>query len=299
MFKVNKIKNFENLLQEIELVNETQHTSAKINLNAGGSLQELIFNGITIISDLESSGYSDIYASAILFPFANRIKLGKYTFKEKQFNLEKNDGNNALHGLVYNKIFHFVESEESESYASVTIAYQEKDIVSGFPFKFSIFLTYTLTTEGINLKVDVKNEDNKAFPFNLGWHPYFFSSNLKESNLEMDSTTKLIFDLEMIATGVEDSVVKKPFSIGERYFDDCFKLNKSSIIFKTPVYFVKLSSDSEDNYLQIHTPNIKNILAIEPITGPANSFNNKIDLQILEPGKTYSVKWNIEIQAYD
>lgn len=295
MFSVNRINNLDNSLQEIMLVNGTQRISAKINLACGGSLQEFIFGGKTIISDLRSMGYSDLYASSVLFPFVNRIKDGKYTYKVKQYQLEKNEGTNAQHGLVYHKLFRLVESAESASSASVTLAYQEKNYVAGFPFLYALYLTYTLTEDGIILKAVIKNEDEKTFPFNVGWHPYFYSSNLKESQLKIDSIQKLTFDTEMIATGLEGHFQKKPLLIGEKYFDDCFQLSNGNIVFKTPEYSLSLSSNAESNYLQVYTPKIKNILAIEPLTGPPNSFNSKKDLQILKPGEAYSVTWKIKI----
>ena len=54
--------------------------TAKIILNQGASLQELTLNSVELIKDLEPLKYQDTYASAILFPFANRIENGKYVF---------------------------------------------------------------------------------------------------------------------------------------------------------------------------------------------------------------------------
>jgi aldose 1-epimerase len=37
------------------------------------------------------------------------------------------------------------------------------------------------------------------------------------------------------------------------------------------------------------------IIAIEPMTGISNSFNNRIGLKVLEPKKSYSLSWNVKL----
>ena len=66
--------------------------------------------------------------------------------------------------------------------------------------------------------------------------------------------------------------------------------------FSSPEYRFKLISTSKENFLQLYTSSQPNVIAIEPMTGAADSFNNKIGLQILKPKDNYSVEWNIAIQ---
>jgi aldose 1-epimerase len=46
--------------------------------------------------------------------------------------------------------------------------------------------------------------------------------------------------------------------------------------------------------LQLYTPKGLPLIAIEPMTGISNSFNNKIGLQVLKPNETYSITWNVK-----
>jgi aldose 1-epimerase len=82
-------------------------TYAKIVLNQGASLQELTLNSISVIQDLYPLKYENTFASSILFPFASRIKNGKYLFEDIESQTETNEleRNNSLHGFVYNKEF--------------------------------------------------------------------------------------------------------------------------------------------------------------------------------------------------
>ena len=281
----------------ISLQNSDTSTAAIICLEQGGRLQELSLLGENIIKELPDFNYNASYASAILFPFANRIENGKYTFKNTKFQLDCNEkGLNALHGLVYNKKFKIVHKIESSSYASVTIAYQELEESLGFPFKYNIHLTYTLTNDELSLSVTIKNTDINPFPFTLGWHPYFLSHDLKNSSLSFNSAKKIKFNKNLITQKVIDEKTEKAFKIENKQLDDCFILNSNTIGFKTPNYQLEISTNQIENYVQLYTPENLPLIAIEPMTGVSNSFNNNIGLQVLQPNTSFSLKWNVKIK---
>ena len=92
-----KIKNADNALL------------ALINLQNGGSLDVLNLEGKAIISNERSLPF----ASSVLFPFANRIAKGEYTFGGHTYHLKRGgvDPNNAIHGLIYNKTFEVIHQD--------------------------------------------------------------------------------------------------------------------------------------------------------------------------------------------
>jgi aldose 1-epimerase len=280
----------------IRLQNSDKATTAIINLEQGGRLQELTLLGKSIIKEIPDFNYNASYASAILFPFANRIENGKYTFNNTKFQLDCNEkGLNALHGLVYNKKFEIVYKVTSRNYTSVTIVYQELEESLGFPFKYNIQLKYTLTNNEISLSVAVKNTDVNPFPFTLGWHPYFFTDGLSKSVLKFKSDKKIKFDENLIPQKVIDEKTEKEFKIENKQLDDSFILNTDTVEFTTPNYQIEISTNQLENYLQLYTPKDLPLIAIEPMTGVSNSFNNKIGLQTLAPNQSYSILWNVKL----
>ena len=92
----------------IKIINNYNKLIALINLLNGGSLQHLNLNEIIVIEEKKEFAYSDSFASALLFPFVNRLKKGVYSFKNNyhQFPINESAGN-AHHGVLYNKIFSF------------------------------------------------------------------------------------------------------------------------------------------------------------------------------------------------
>ena len=283
----------------LELASSMGESKAQICLNQGGRLNNFSFENTQILKDFDSSNYKDNYASAILFPFANRIKDGKYTFKDSKYKLECNetDKNNALHGLVYNKTFVLINKKLTSNFASVTLQYKDYGKAKGFPFKFHIEVTYTLSKNGMTLAIKVKNKGKKTFPFSLGWHPYFYSTDLDKSTINFKSDKKYVFDNQQIITGTKALDLEMPFKLKNVKLDDGYPLETNEIDFSTPEYDFNISSTSKENFLQLYTPVQPNVIAIEPMTGAADNFNNKTGLKTLQPNGTYLVKWNMAIET--
>jgi len=141
--------------------------------------------------------------------------------------------------------------------------------------------------------------DKKPFPFTLGWHPYFMSSELDNSSLNFKSNTKFLFDNQQIISGKTTINETMPHSLKNVTLDDAYSLEENSIEFSIPLYEIKIESSSRGNLLQLYTPNQYNCIAIEPMTGACDSFNNKIGLQMLESGNNYKVEWKVCIKTYN
>ena len=298
MYSSKHIQDSINTVDYLELKNSDNSSYAKIDLILGGSLQELKFLDKTIISNNNMQLYHEAYMSSILFPFANRIENGTYNFNDKTFELHKNEssGHNAIHGLVHDKVYQLIEQDISEKYASVLVSYTETNPDSGFPFKYSISLKYILSNDALELKVKIENKDQNAFPFSLGWHPYFKTEDLQNTYLKIKSSKKLRVNDKMIPIGEENHDWNGFVKIEDKAFDDCFVLNSNNAELKTTEYQLEFHFSTDENYLQIYTPNDRKSIAIEPQTAPANSFNSKIGLQVLKPEETYNLNWKIDLK---
>lgn len=292
------IQKAENGLQFVEICNPKKTSKATLCLDQGGRLSGLEFNGIKVLANLDPSTYGKNYASAILFPFANRIKDGKYTFEGQEYILKCNeaDKNNAIHGMVYDKTFSLVDQDLTSDYGRTTLQYTHDGTTQGFPFQFQIQLIYTLTQDTFSLAVEIINQDTKPFPFVLGWHPYFESKNLDESALNFQSKTQFSHDRQQIISGSVPFDIEMSYQLKDAKLDDGYILESNTVEFFTPNYHLEISSSSTENYLQLYTPDISTVIAIEPMTGANNSFNNKIGLQTLSPDEHYRVKWMLTFE---
>lgn len=296
MYTINKTES--NGLRYVELSSDTRSASAKICLDRGAALETLTLNNKTVIQDLAPLEYKNTYASSILFPFANRIKDGKYTYNKQSFQLDCNEGNlnNALHGLVYNKPFQLASSDASDNGATIVLKYQETEKIAGFPYLYTVALTFTLRNSDFMLDICIENNDTNAFPYTLGWHPYFVCKDLSKSSLEFDSSKTVEFDERMITKKVVDGNVAMPFEIKDQQLDNCYALNNGTVVFNTPDYKMTIDSSAKENYFQMYTPPIANTIALEPVTGISDSLNNGMGVEVLQAGAKSEVTWKVTLE---
>ena len=204
-------------------------------------------------------------------------------------------GENALHGLIYDGVYDVAGSDANELQAVVSLQYQYRGDDEGFPFQYTCIVTYVLKKDNeLAISTDIINSAKGLMPLQDGWHPYFtFGEKIDELQLEFQSKEKIIFDKTMIHTGEkipyqEFGSLKK---IGDTKFDDCFTLNFAEcqpmcvLRDKKKKLQVEIIPDKSYPYLQIYTPDHRNSIALENLSAPPDTFNNGIDLKILEPNE--------------
>lgn len=301
MWKIREIKHENSELNHFHVY--SNRMSCRIFPNLGGSLQELVIDNVSIIDGVrpDEQGlqeYRKAFNSSILFPFPNRIKDGTYHFGERSYQLDINDTafNNAIHGLVHDRPFALHKEVGNTETAALELRYRADGSHPGFPFAYELRLKYSFSNRGeARLGFEVINSGDQSFPFGLGWHPYFATSDLAESYLSMDALDHFICPERMIPDEKEAAGLEERFAIGEQFFDDGYSLVRPSCSFETPDYHLQMSfGTQEDSFLQIYTPPHGRSVAIEPMTCVTDAFNNGIGLEVLDPGDRYS--WNIEMK---
>lgn len=302
MIHIEKIENSNALLTHLHIHSET--LSAKIYPNLGGSIQELEVSNVRIIDGIsdDAQGLADYavsYKSSVLFPFPNRIEDGIYEFdgNSYQFPINETPFHNALHGLVYNKAFVVKETSSDEKCAVITLTYNADGIAPGFPFPFSLTLTYKIDQFGnLRLDFDVLNTGNSSFPYGMGWHPYLLSKQLSDSQLSFPSIDHFECNERMLPVKNSPSQLPASFKMENRTFDDAYSLAAATCSLKTESYTLTFAfDDAADTYLQVYTPPHGKSIAIEPMTCVANSFNSGLGLKELLPQAADS--WTIQMDV--
>ena len=257
------------------------------------------------VKELKNSKW---YKNCLLVPFANRINNGRYVFDETEYKLDINfpQQNHSIHGLVYNVPFLVKETQINKNSVSITLLYVSSGKNPGYPFIYSVDITYTLSHKNLTFKVNFRNNDDKKIPLSVGYHPYFcLGKKVDDLMLELPVKRKIIADEKQIPTSksIPFSKFNKLSKINSFQVDDCFivKKNKDK---KASTKIYDPSGDTEIciwqdtgnnlfNYLQIFIPSERKSIAIEPMTGNVDAFNNKKGLIVLEPNKEFSGRFGI------
>ncbi|WP_124980138.1 aldose 1-epimerase [Nonlabens xiamenensis] len=283
-------------LPQLLIKDKHQELIGRISLHQGGSLQELQLAGHKLIQPVDGMTYEVTYPSAILFPFVNRIKDGKYRFRESEYQMQINDPefHNALHGFVCKQQFEVFNEVCTENSVQVELASSFAG-ADGFPFSFDIILTYTWRAGSLELEMKAVNTGKQAFPFTLGWHPYFYVSDVDACQLAFNADQHFIYDSRQLPVGSEPAIDTNPMELQGKMLDDGYHLTDNSVRLIAPTYQLELTTDSPEAYLQLYRPPYDHVIAIEPMSGGVDAFNNGEGLEILEPGAAVQTTFRLKL----
>ncbi|MCR6110134.1 galactose mutarotase [Bacillus sp. A301a_S52] len=153
------------------------------------------------IEDYEDNPY---YLGVVVGRTAGRTKDGLLMVNGNNYQLEKNDGNNHLHGGVKGLAKRVWNVEEKQS--SLVFTYVSEDEEDGYPGQVSFKLTYELTDNN-ELIISYYAETDAMTPINLTNHTYFNLSgdkkrDIQEHSLQVASSNVYELDNESIPTGI-------------------------------------------------------------------------------------------------
>src|SRR6202030_2926257 len=163
-------------------------------------------------------GYQEGTASfgATVGRYANRIGGAKFSLDGKEYTLEKNNGENHLHG-GFNKVLWDAQPGTGKAGPSLKIHYLSKDGEENFPGNLSVTVVYTLT-DANELKIDYTATTDKDTVLNLTNHSYFNlagqgSGDILKHQIMINADRFTPVDAGLIPTGELKSVAGTPFDL--------------------------------------------------------------------------------------
>ncbi|WP_206366814.1 aldose epimerase family protein [Sphingobacterium sp. SGL-16] len=154
------------------------------------------------------------FYGAVVGRFGNRIGKATFTLNGTAYQLEKNDGENSLHGGtngVYNKVWEV----KSLSKDALTLEYVSPDGEAGYPGKVTMQVTYKVNNEG-GLEIEYSGETDKETILNLTSHGYFNlngegDTTILDHELWIDADKLTEVDSNLIPTGRSIAIKGTPF----------------------------------------------------------------------------------------
>lgn len=146
----------------------------------------------------------------------NRIGGAKFTLNGETYELDKNDGNNNLHGGFdgYHKRLWDAETYTSDEGEVIEFTYESKDLDQGFPGTLNVSVKYILT-EDDSVIIEYNAVPDKDTVVNLTNHSYFNlaghnSGTILDQIAWMDSDEMTFADEEAIPNGELRKVENTP-----------------------------------------------------------------------------------------
>lgn len=111
------------------------------------------------------------YFGATIGRFGNRIGGGQFTINGETYNVEKNEGNNTLHGGFSTNFDRVIWTADVQDDCLV-LSHFSPDGAGGFPGNLAVSVTFTLSDDN-ELKIEYKATTDKDTVCNLTNHSYF------------------------------------------------------------------------------------------------------------------------------
>lgn len=164
--------------------------------------------------DLEGYVSDKRYLGAVVGRVANRIAQGHFVVEGKEYQLDINNGPNALHGGLrgFNKaIWHAAAVE-----GGVQLSLTSPDGDQGYPGEVQVSVTYTL--QGETLTAEYQAKCTKTTPINITNHSYFnlagqAAADIYDQEVSISAQSYLPVDDTSIPTGEIRAVEATPFDL--------------------------------------------------------------------------------------
>lgn len=182
--------------------------------------------------DLEGYLKKNPFFGALVGRYANRIANGKFRLNGKEYELARNNGQNALHGGLrgFDKVVWQSRVIDSPEVPALELRYISADGEEGYPGKVEAVVTYSLNDEN-ELTIDYRASSDQDTVVNLTNHSYFdlsgqLAGNILEHRVTIYADTFTPVDSNLIPTGELREVSGTPFDfrtpqrIGARIDED-------------------------------------------------------------------------------
>lgn len=283
----------------INLVSE-DYTATIVTM--GGAVAGLKYHDRDVIMPFNPQSIPISHQGKILAPWPNRISDGKYFFDEREFQLPITELStmSASHGLVA-----WIDWKIQDLTSSSAVLTTHVNPVYGYPFLIKLTAHYELIN-GMGLKVSITalNEGKVDAPYGVGMHPYITCNQalIDDCKLTMPFTecftlTERKVPEQKVNVGTMNFDFTQGRKLGTTEIDHCF-INPDSRRMTT----VSLENEEMQVYCKTNAPFVqlftpaklgRKCLAVEPMSCPANAFNNQIGLIVLKEQQYHTLDYVI------
>jgi galactose mutarotase-like enzyme len=238
--------------------------------------------------------------SPVLFPIVGALKDDCYFYEGKKYNLSR-------HGFARDFEFEVIESNPV---AASFLLKQNSEIALNYPFDFELQMDYKLIDKSLIIRYKIRNKSETEIPFSIGAHPAFALPNSftdyslefeREENLITHELENNLFSGQTRTIKLDKADLPLNYSLFEK---DAlvFKTieSKKVTILENQKPLLKVNFDDFSS-LGIWTVQNAPFICIEPWIGFADDTTSngnlfeKIDIQILQPNKSFETSFSIEI----
>ena len=255
-------------------------------------------------SDAAALATNKYYFNFSVLPFPNRLHHGRYDWGESSYAFAINDPETpaAIHGFGKGAHFKLTSLALGSTSANATLRFVSKpDQWRGsYPFavQFTLSLQLDARRETFAWHLSATNEESRAVPVGLCWHPYFLLPGGPSAwTVEMPPNRR-VDTAGGLPTGRTSAGLppKRALPI-DTSWDDCFAIDvppsEATVALIGPEYGLSLKQSGDLRYTQLFVPPTADSLAVEPMTCGVNAFRDAVAEVALPSSASRSVGMEI------
>ncbi len=207
-----------------------------------------------------------------MVPYSNRIGQAKLIVGDQTFALRPNflQEPHSIHGFGWQRMWQVMK--HGADFAELNLSHKPG---IDWPFACEATQVIRLTTNRLQLELNVKNNDKRPMPAGLGFHPYFPLT--PEAHLQADWKGMWKIGADSIPTELGPVPMEADFSqlrpVAGWKVDNCFTGWSRRAVLDYPTHRMQLDASDACSQIVVFAPNDgRNFIALEPVTHINNAF---------------------------
>ncbi|WP_309128904.1 aldose 1-epimerase family protein [Microbacterium sp.] len=273
----------------------------------GASLRHLTVGGVDIVPPYPDDAPTPMASGVVLVPWPNRVRDGIWQDGEttRSLSISEPKLHNASHGLLRFTAYEIAEHTDDAVTLAATIVPQ-----TGYPYLVETTARYALTDAGIDVTHTLTNRSAESAAVALGTHPFVTIGDVDPHELVLRIPAETYFESDERMLPVGESPVSSGTDLREgRRLGDVQLDTGFANLHRDPDGRVRTTLTAPDgrtvtvhqgagfNFVQAFTsdryPGRPLVVAIEPMTAPAEAFNSGRGLRRLACDESWQLDWGI------
>ncbi|HET7097817.1 MAG TPA: aldose 1-epimerase [Casimicrobiaceae bacterium] len=252
----------------------------------GGAIARFVFGDVDVLrpvsEEARTAGNVRGYACYPLVPYSNRIANADLHWAGRTHTLVRNFGDHphSIHGVGWQRPWRIATRDAASALLAFDHAAADAD-ARAWPWPFRATQSFVLTVgEGgatLAARIAIANTGTEAFPFGLGYHPFFPRTAATELAFHADRVWQTDdTQLPTAKIAIPDAWrFDPPHAVDAIALDNVFTgwNGEATLVDRTRRIATRIVADTAASFLVVYVPPGRDFLAVEPVTQMTDAFN--------------------------